>query len=140
MKSWWKWFLPGYLLAAPGTAVGIILMLWYRPKCYYSSGCIEAVSSRTLIGGPWVGAQTFGNVIFYRDENMRKLNRLRIHERVHAWQAMVMSWPIFMLLYGAHFLVLLATVDGTWVDAYRQIWAERMAYSRESRAGAWGDE
>lgn len=141
MNRRWKWFLPGYLLALPGTLFGLLMFIWYQPSSVkFVDGCIEAIPRKNLlIGGRWVGGQTFGNVIFFRDKESQNSVRLRVHERVHTWQAMVLTWPLFMLLYGIHFLVLLPREDN-WVAAYRKIFAEKQAYRIDAdySDNAWG--
>lgn len=156
MSKNWKWFLPGYVFALPGTIVGLLLAaFYYHPSDWrFVDGCIECIPRRTIIGGKWVGAQTFGNVIFYRDERMRDHYPLRVHERCHVVQAMLLTWPLFMVLYGGHFLsrfVYLVAKNGlmtdnteTWKVAYREIWFEIQAYSRQAdfsagkREESWG--
>ena len=145
MSPNWKYFIPGYLWALPHTLVGLVLMLWYRPESWHlRDGCLEAISSRDLIGGPWVGAQTHGWIVFYRDQDMYLRKSLRIHERCHVAQGLV-GGPLYMLAYGIHFLWLWKVKGLEWKAAYRNIVFEAQAYRIEgeyiegNRPGAWGD-
>jgi len=138
-------------MALPGTLIGLILaVLYYQPSLRRGhwrlrDGCIECIPSRTIIGGKSVGAQTWGHIIFYRDERMMEWADLNVHERVHVVQSMVLTWPVFAALYSLHFLAAFAVnIRGGWHAAYRRIWAERHAYDVQRRfsAGklpsAWG--
>ena len=141
MSKRWKWFLPGYLLALPGTLVGLLLALYYRPaRWYWSDGCIEAAlpTGRNLIGGSWVGAQTFGTLIFYRTEKNRMSSMVRVHERCHVVQAMVLTAPLFIVTYAIHFLWEFLVVGEDFENAYLSIWAERQAYGRQNNINGWG--
>ena len=148
MSKYWKYYLPGYIMAAPLTLFGILLaVFWYRPTlkdCRFKDGCIEMIPSRQqLIGGSWVGGQTFGNVIFFKDERDRARGELSVHERCHTVQAMILGLA-FALIYGVHFLILWAKPGRDWQAAYYEIIFEKQAYSRAGdyenglRQDAWG--
>lgn len=135
----------GYVWSGLHTLVGLLLALYYWPRKWrISEGCIEAIPRNTIIGGKWVGAQTHGCVIYYRDEEMRDLKRLRVHERVHVKQGMI-GGPFFILAYVGHWLWLWGFgMRMHWQEAYRKIWAERQAYAydaayaRGEHPDAWG--
>ena len=148
MHKLWKWYLPGYIMAAPLTLFGILLALvWYRPAakdCRFKDGCIEMIPSREhLIGGSWVGGQTFGNVIFFKDGRSRDRGDLNVHERCHTVQAMILG-ILFALIYGVHFLILWASPKRDWQAAYYEIVWEKQAYrivgeyETGLRPKAWG--
>lgn len=148
MREFWKWYLPGYILCLPGTLIGVLLALaYYHPKeIKFRDGCIECISRRTIIGGKWVGAQTWGHVIFYRDARMQSWDELSVHERTHVVQAMVLSYPLYALLYGLHYVLLYGFGGLSWKAAYREVWAERHAYSVQEKFSydllkfkVWGD-
>jgi len=139
MRKLWQWFIPGYIMLAPLTLVGLLMALYYRPKAIHlAQGCIEFVlrDGKYLIGGKWVGAQTFGNVIFYRDDQCYMYQSLRVHERCHVVQAMVGSL-VFALLYILHFAYNMAKGMG-YDKAYRGIWFEKQAYANEDNKDSWG--
>ena len=124
----------GYFLATPFTMVGFFLLAYYQPTSVeWRDGCIEVVSSRSLIGGKWVGAQTFGFMIVYRDAEQQGRGDLAVHERVHVRQAMIGS-VLFPIAYGAefayHYVAGPHHVRGDWVKAYYEISFERKAYAR----------
>ena len=128
MSERWKYFLPGYLWSLPNTLIGVLLMLWYLPTSIrWKDGCIEAIPRKTLIGGPLVGAQTFGWIIFCRDEHQRSRSSLAVHERVHVVQGFILG-PLFLPLYGLPFLWCYYVRGYTFDRAYRAIWAEVQAY------------
>lgn len=107
-------------------------MLYYWPKSIeWKDGCLEVVSKRTLAGGKWVGAQTWGWVIFYRDERMKASGRLNVHERVHVSQGF--KWgPLFPFMYAGHWLWNWGFgLRMSWIDAYYEVWAEVEAYDYE---------
>jgi len=138
MSKNWKYFIPGYIMAAPLTLFGLLMALYYRPQSiYFVDGCIEFVmpSRRHLIGGEWVGGQTFGNVIFYRDERTRQHIDLRVHERCHTVQAMV-GGIFFAAAYGIHFLMNYRTLP--FYEAYQAIWAEEQARAKQDNPNGWG--
>lgn len=137
--------LLGYLFAVPNTMIGLALCRWYAPASWHwADGCLEVVATRTLVGGRWVAAQTFGWFIVYRDVDAWTNASLRVHERVHVRHALWMG-PLFLLAYVGHWLYLLARLRD-WRKAYRQVWSERIAYrvQREyadgQRPGEWGSE
>jgi hypothetical protein len=144
---WWYYLL--YPLALPHTLLGLLVALIYRPTSWrWSDGCIEAVAGDRIWGKP--GAQTWGFLIYYRSENARAYEALRVHERVHVFQGIVGS-VFFMLAYGAHFLWNYAFPKGwdgapRWYRAYRGICFEKQAYrfdgefSQRKRPGAWGSK
>lgn len=146
MSKLWKFCFPGYVWSLPNSLIGLVLLAtWYWPRSIaWRDGCLEVVTRRTLIGGPWVGAQTYGWVIFYRDSNMQSRGDLAVHERVHVAQAMV-GGVFFLLAYGLHFLWLWAIGGVQWKEAYYRVWAEVQAYriddeyGQGKRPGAWGD-
>jgi len=149
MSKYWKYYLPGYIMAAPLTLFGLLLAIfYYRPHlsdCRFKNGCLEMIPRKRegLIGGPWVGGQTYGNIIFFRDARCRNNGSLSVHERCHTVQAMLLG-PIFALIYGLHFLLLWANPGRDWQQAYYEIIWEEQAYSRAgeyeagSRPNAWG--
>jgi hypothetical protein len=143
--KWRKWFAPLYLWALPHTLLGLLLCLYYRPHSWrWNQGCLECIPRTTLIGGKRVGAQTWGWLIFYRDEEMMARDPLRVHERVHVVQALI-GGPLFPIAYGLHFLWLWALWGNEWEISYRRVWAEVIAYQIEAefergeRPGAWGE-
>ena len=82
----------GYLWALPHTLLGALLLLtWYLPKTLrWRDGALEVVVRRRyLIGGKWVGGQTWGWIIFFRDVDQQKRRGLQHHERVHVKQALI---------------------------------------------------
>jgi len=144
MNPLWKWYLPGYVMLSLHTFLGFLLSLvYYRATNWvWHGGYWTCIPRRALIGGKWVGAQTWGNIIFCRDERQRSRQDLMVHEVVHVAQGMWLG-PLAMLLYGLHFLVLLP-FSKDWKAAYYKIWAEKMAYRIQDefkegkRPGAWG--
>lgn len=135
----------GYIWSGLHTFVGFLLALYYWPRSWrISEGCIEAIPRNTIIGGEWVGAQTHGCLIYYKDEKNRNHKPLRVHERVHVKQGMI-GGPLFIIAYVAHWLYLWRFGKGMpWKDAYYQIWFEKQAYRIDDeyekglREGAWG--
>lgn len=153
MSPRWRYFFPGYVWALPNTLIGLVLLCtWYFPRrIAWRDGCLEVIPHRSLIGAPWVGAQTWGWVIFARDEDQAARADLMVHERVHVVQAFVLG-PIFLLAWGLHWIwrwVVLLWRFGLggeeWKDAYYGVWAEKMAYKvgdaceQDGCDGAWGD-
>jgi len=142
MQYHWYYFL-GYVWSLPGTVLGLLLALVYRPKKWrWSQGCLEAIGGDKIWGKP--GAQTHGWIIYYRDERAQANEVLRVHERVHVIQAFI-GGIFYMLIYGGHFLWNWARDDfGPWVRAYRKICWEKQAYHIDAefeagqRPGAWG--
>ena len=139
-----KYIAPlGYLWALPHTIAGLLVAVtYYWPKDWrWSQGCIECIPRRTLIGGKWVGAQTWGFLIFYADKEERLRAPLRVHERVHVIQAFI-GGPFYPLAYGLHWLVLWPFKG--WKNAYFMVWAERWAYrvqaeyQKGQKPNAWG--
>ncbi|UCC74950.1 MAG: hypothetical protein JSV86_10490 [Gemmatimonadota bacterium] len=146
----------GYVWAAFNTLIGLLLaVVFYRARGFrWSDGCLEAVGGSFQRDGKTVtriwgrpGAQTWGWFIVYRTEAHVAKAPLRVHERVHVAQGMV-GGPLFLLAYGLHFLIEFAWTarfrPSRWYDAYRRVWAERMAYRIEDefrrglRPNAWG--
>lgn len=123
--------LLGYIWALPLSLIGIALFLVYKPKSVkWSDGALDCVIGvPNLIGGPWVGAQTHGWVIFYKDEYNATRKDLRIHERVHVRDALI-GGIFFSLAYVAVFLYELVRLRD-WRKAYRNNWFERRAYDAE---------
>lgn len=108
------------------------------------------------------------NVQWYAAKRYRDRAHLRVHERCHAIQAILVNaaaaliltavavaidywWIIlfhqiaFGVAYGVHFLIeWIRRGFGPWKNAYRSIWAERQAYNaqdefiRKMRPWAWG--
>ena len=97
--------LLGYVWALLNTLIGALLVIYYGARVVsWSEGALEVVIKRpSLIGGPWVGAQTFGWLIFYRDEKAQSDRSLRVHERVHVRDALILG-PLFLVAYAACFL------------------------------------
>ena len=144
MSKHWRYFILGYIWALPNTLIGLALLAtWYFPRSVaWRDGCLEVIPRRLLIGGPWVGAQTWGWVIFSRDTNQESRGDLMVHERVHVVQAFI-GGPFFMLAYAVHFLYRRATME--YHRAYRGIIFEVQAYQvgddyeAGNRPDAWGD-
>lgn len=149
MSKNWKWFLPGYVMLLPHTLVGFLFFaLIYWPRDWkWHGGYWTCIVRNGLIGGPWVGAQTHGNIVFCRDEKMRQRTRLRVHECVHIVQEMLLG-PLYMLIYGLHFAWKFVTKKKgeNWIEAYYDICFEVQAYRIEKeyakgkRPDAWGTE
>lgn len=152
MSPYWRFFLPGYLLALPHTLIGLLLAVFvYRCHSWcWSDGCIEAVAGRFPVvegekmstktriwGRPW--AQTHGFFIVY--DTVERVSRpsLRGHERVHVVQAFVGS-VLYPIAYGACFawFYALQGFKGDWKVAYKRNPFEAMAYGRQGRPGIWG--
>lgn len=125
-------------------------MLFYgASNVRWSDGCIEVTATRKVFGLQR-GAQTHGFLIFYTDEGVREMKYLRVHERVHVWQACVLLGLPFMLLYGLDFLRNFVWVPNhyptqpRWWRAYMGIYFEKMAYQIDEdydmgrRPNAWG--
>lgn len=129
----WRWyFVPLYVWSFPHTLLGLLLCLYYWPRAVrWNQGCLEMIPRNTIIGGKWVGAQTWGWLIFYKDESCRGWTPLRVHERVHVIQSFYGSL-FYILAYGLHFLWLWAIKGIQWKEAYYQIWFEKMAYKAQS--------
>lgn len=133
----------GHIWAFPLAVFGLLLLPYYWPqKIAWRDGCLEIVSRRTLIGGKWVGAQTFGGLIVYRGFEEWCDASLRVHERVHVRQAMI-GGVFFALAYGATFAFQWVRV-GNWKRAYYLIPFEVSAYDTQARfqrgelPDAWG--
>ena len=147
MSQNWKWYLPGYIVAAPFTLAGLLLALFfYWPETIrLHDGCIEMTMrpSRNLIGGKWVGGQTFGNVIFYRSKERMNDAAMRVHERCHVAQTMLLG-PLMLVIYVGHFLYRLVRYRKGWLFAYRDIIFETLAYqiaevfSHDTTQDMWG--
>lgn len=122
----------GYILATPQSLIGGLLLFWYRPKnLRWRDGCLEGISRTTLIGGKWVGAQTHGWIIFFRDTESQERGDLSVHERVHVTQAF--TWgPLYPIAYGLHWLWLFLFRKMDWKTAYRNIVFERTAYATQA--------
>ena len=138
----------GYLWSLPNTLIGLLLIIFYRPKSVrWSDGCLEMVAGRPIWGGAI--AQTWGWVIWYA-EGIREVEAVRVHERRHVRQSFIFG-VFFLVIYVLHFayLYLFVAEDNPpyrtrWDDAYFRIIFERRAhdYEREFEAGkhpgAWG--
>lgn len=128
----WLLALLLYTWALPNTLVGFVLLAtWYFPKSVrWQHGALEAVPRRdTLIGGSWVGAQTFGWLIFAKNEGQRDRIGLAVHERVHVRHALK-GGVFFALAYGSFFMYHWCFgLRMPWKEAYRRNWFERIAYA-----------
>ena len=142
MSKAWQWFLPGYFLALPGTIVGLFLLVWYgASKTMIKQGVINIVINRpTLIGGKWVGAQTYGNIVFYRDEAQMARADLRTHESKHVWQAMIFTWPLMSSAYAIQYLWRRFVRGFDHFEAYNGLFWERHARhdQKNVRSNEWG--
>jgi hypothetical protein len=146
----------GYVWAAFNTLLGLILaVVVYRARSFrWSNGCLEAVGGTRLERGRtvtriWGGAlaQTWGWFIVYDSVERRAAVPIRVHERVHVAQNLLLG-PLFLIAYAAHFafeFIWTAKLDGArWRDAYERVWAERAAqritleYLQGLRPDAWG--
>jgi len=127
----------GYLWALPHSLVGILFLLYYRPESVkWRDGCLEGVGVDNLLGGPWVGAQTYGWVVYYRDDMQFRRGDLRVHERVHVTQSLI-GGVFFPLAYGLHFLWLWGFgLRQSWRDAYYKIYFESVAYAKDANYDA----
>jgi hypothetical protein len=122
-----------YLWALPNTAIGLVLLctLYFPERILWVDGALEVVPlRRRLIGGPWVGGQTFGWVIFYRDIWAQMDVELARHERVHVRDGLI-GGPFFLVAYVALFAWEWGKRGfrpSRWQEAYRANWFERRAY------------
>ena len=152
-----KWYYLLYPLLLPHTLIGLLLALFYRPSSWrWSQGCLEAiVPKQRMLGQP--DAQTHGCIIYYASESdrgeltgpvspamYRRSTQLRVHERVHVYQGLVLG-PTYPVLYGLTFLVAFAKQGfKNWWAAYMKIPFEKQAYRIEGeyvngkRLNAWG--
>lgn len=147
MSKYWKYFLPGYLLALPHTVVGIFIC-WLAYKAHswkWNDGCLECVASLTdegvtkIWGRPL--AQTHGFIMVFASEGVSKDRRIRIHERCHVVQSFL-GGPLYAAIYGLFFFASFAA-NGfkDWYAAYRKNPFEEHAYSNEHpEEGKWGYE
>ena len=143
----WHWYyLPGYVWALLNTLSGLLLVIIYRPTSWrFSDGCIEAIGGDRIFGKP--GAQTWGYLIYYRDEAARARKPLRVHERVHVVHGFILG-PLFLPAYGLHFVWLWLKLSrgSDWKTPYRQVWSEKLAYRIDDEYGhgdrpnAWGGD
>ena len=164
MHKNWKWYLPGYPVALPFTLFGLLLakFVYKSTDWTFKNGVIECTAGmkiqRARVAGErdhtrsriWFqpSAQTFGNLIIYKDLQTRLNPTLRVHERVHVWQFMI-AGILFVTAYGTHYGIryardadheaLPAHRQERWRRAYRGIFAEEMAYDRQARY-AWGKQ
>jgi len=109
MSPYWKYFLPGYVLALPNTLLGLVLGLIYRAHSWkWSNGCLETIGGTNTKGETRIfgkpGAQTHGWLIFYDTEHSREDWRLRTHERVHVVQAFLIQLLSIPILFVWFFL------------------------------------
>ncbi len=131
--GWFALGLVGALWSLPNTLMGLGLAVAYGAHGWrYDRGTLTAIYRR-CIASP--GAQTWGVVIFYRDEAARADARLQRHERRHVRQGMI-GGVLYLLAYAVHWLWLFAvaeTVPGKprWWVAYRQVCFERWARDAE---------
>ncbi len=166
----WHWY---YIPFVPFTLAGFIatllLAIVYRPTSIrWRHGCLELVAGTferkndktgavELISRIW--GRPHGQCLgapaqWYKSKRHRDRPRLRVHERSHTIQGIIVNalaaplallgllwWPLyglpllaFGLAYGGQFLYLLAAVGPgdkktpRWKKAYYRIWAERQAY------------
>lgn len=138
MNRLWKYFFPGYLWALPSSMIAFtIAVVFYRATDWrWSDGCLEAIGGDRMWGRP--GAQCVGSIIVYRDERHRAYGVIRAHERVHAWQSMLLG-PLFLPVYFVIWSAL-------WLkyrdhrEAYTRHPMERQAYRLMRSPDAWGTE
>lgn len=154
MHKNWKYYWPGYAMALPCTLIGLfVAIVFYRSRVWsYRNGVIECEAGERKDGTSRIwfqpSAQTWGNLIIYRDLAARLNPPLRVHERVHVWQFMT-GGVFFAAAYGLHFAwryvrdadheALPARRQERWRRAYRGIFAEEQAYDRQARYayGKW---
>lgn len=141
---WW-WF-PGYLLALPGSLLGLVLAILYVPRRWrFSQGCIEAIAPK-MIGRP--AAQTHGFIIYYASDRLREWEAIRVHERVHVVQGLIGS-VFYILAYALSFAGIyvwrvVRHGDWDWRSAYLMIPFEKQAhriraeFEQGKRPDAWG--
>lgn len=137
MNKRWKYFIPGYLWALPSSMVAFtIAAVFYRATDWrWSDGCLEAIGGAgRMWGNP--GAQCVGNVIVYKDERHRSHPDVRSHERVHAWQSMMLG-PLFLPVYFAIWGVLWLRFRNGWTTYWRHP-METQAYRLMANEDAWG--
>ena len=134
--------LLGYVWALPNTLVGFLLLatLYFPKSLRWQHGALEAIPWRAaLIGGGWVGAQTYGWLIFAKNELNRDNVGLAAHERVHVRHAL-RGGVFFAILYVAFFLYWWGFgLRCSWRDAYRNNWFERVAYAEGDLVQAASD-
>lgn len=136
MNKLWKYFLPGYLWAMTSSMIAFtIAVVFYRATDWrWSDGCLEGIGGDRMWGHP--GAQCVGNVIVYKDERHRAHDDVRAHERVHAWQSMILG-PLFLPVYFAIWGVLWLRFRDGWKTYWRhpmEVWAYRLMGNED----AWG--
>lgn len=137
MNKLWKYFIPGYLWALPSSMFAFtIATVFYRATDWrWSDGCLEAIGGAgRMWGNP--GAQCVGNVIVYKDERHRSHPDVRAHERVHAWQSMLLG-PLFLPVYFAIWGVLWLRFRNGWTTYWRHP-METQAYRLMANENAWG--
>jgi len=125
----------GYIWSFPNTLIGFVLLAFYRwNHIEWRDGCLEVIIKRdSLIGGKWVGGQTFGWLIFYKNERNKNSGSLNVHERVHVRQGLI-GGPLFLLAYGLDFLWQWGFGLSTdWNSAYFNISYEQTAYDIQDR-------
>lgn len=146
--------LLGYIWSLPLTIIGLCFIPIYGIEAiYWYDGCIEIIAKKKkngktrIFGEPW--GQTWGYLTYYDSEEHRKNKGLRVHERFHTVQGMILG-ILFIPLYVAHFLWLLIFTPGVptshprWYRAYYAIWAEKQArkaanaYLEGKNPVAWG--
>lgn len=172
----WRWFYPLFVpFVLVATLASLAIAVAYRPSsARWRRGCLELVAGTFERNGKTVtriwgrpGGQCWGAPVqWYASERLRDRESLRVHERCHAIQGLVVNaaallpslalgwfvwWPLaglhqvaFAGAYGLHFLwEWAARRFGPWRAAYFAIWAERQAYRIEAefkageRPGAW---
>ena len=147
MSKYWKYFLPGYLLALPHTIVGI-LICWLAYKAHsweWNDGCLECIAGTDVDGTTRIwgkpSAQAHGFLIVSASTAVRKDPRIRIHERCHVFQSFI-GGPLYAAMYGIFFLYKYAKQGlKDWYSAYRSNPFERHAYANERpEEGKWGYE
>jgi hypothetical protein len=157
------WLL-GFLWSLPMLPVALLLMLYYKPRrVRWHKGCLEFLASykrdkdgeilvddegykiTRIFGNP--GGQCLGvPVVGYADERCWDDPPLRIHERRHCVQGMILG-ILFGPLYGGHWL-LIRVFDvpdepadmPAWKRAYRAIWFEEDArrHAKMHVLDGWG--
>jgi len=137
----------GSIWALPHTLFGVLLMLiphyrgvWfpYVPRKVRRRGLVFHFIAGKIIpegmGERFVtGAQTHGNLQWYRDERQWDREDLVKHETRHTHQEWIFGGILFPLLYGLSFVVNLIRFRFDTVKAYEQIPFERDARRHEGQ-------
>lgn len=113
------------LWLGPTIVPGLVLLFTvYRPESYSVSrtGVDTVVRRGRLIGGDWIGGQSFGWFRFYKNRTQRQRKDLVKHETRHTWQALIPGFPLW---YGLGFVYQWAKRGfRDWREAYRANWWE----------------